>query len=144
MNVWTNPLSDQAEEADVSMDAYLKQFLTKQKQLSDFTRFAWDISPELAVHLPSRFRALPTVRFTVQELVRTYPEAVSHVSEALPLFLGDSPMAFDMLDSQKLSQIVLWQHCSPVVALSMLCPDLYHAHVSYTRLRCDLLRVQDR
>ena len=121
MNVYVNPLGDLPEEVDASMEAYMRSFLAKQKQLADFTRFAWDLSPELAVHLPTRFRALPTVRHTAQELVRASPDVVSHMPEALLLFIGESPLVFETLEAAKLSHIITWQHCSPVVALSLLC-----------------------
>lgn len=124
INVYVNPLGDQSEEVDASINAYIRQFLAKQKQLADFTRFAWELSPELAVHLPTRFRALSTVRLTAQELVRANPDVVSHMPEALLLFVGESPLAFETLDATKLSYIITWQHCSPVVALSLLCKSV--------------------
>lgn len=66
--------------------------------MRDMTKFAWEISPQLAVHLASRFNAYATVRTTLQDLVRSHPESVSHMPEALPLFLGDTNTNYDLFD----------------------------------------------
>lgn len=58
--------------------------------LRDTAKLAWEISAELAVYLPSRFRTCAQLRTFVQEMVRAQPEAVTHLPGALPLFLGDS------------------------------------------------------
>ncbi|KAI6188459.1 1-phosphatidylinositol 4-kinase [Aphelenchoides besseyi] len=141
INVWVNPLGDQTEETDPALDAYTKQFMGEPKQLRDLTRFAWEISPELAVHLVSRFRAFSQIRATLQELIRSNPEAVSHVPEALPLFLGDPSNGYDMIENSKLSQIMTWTRCSPVLALSLLCPDLFHPHPTTAQYAVDVLRT---
>jgi phosphatidylinositol 4-kinase len=79
-----------------------------------------------------------TIRTTLQELIRANPEAVSHMADALPLFLGDSS---DLsAESNKLSHVMTWARCSPVMALSLLCPDLYHTHPTTAQYAVDVLR----
>ena len=67
---------------------------TEIRVLKENTRLAWEISPEMAVYLPSRFRNCEAVRVTVQSLVRAQPEYVIHLPEALPLFLAE-PAVFE-------------------------------------------------
>lgn len=66
--------------------------------MRETSKFAWDISPQLAVHLAARYRMYSTVRSTLQELVRAYAECVSHIPEALPLFLGDTSVSYEYFD----------------------------------------------
>ncbi|KAI6240099.1 1-phosphatidylinositol 4-kinase [Aphelenchoides fujianensis] len=140
INVWVNPLGDQPEETDPALDTYTKQFMAEPKQLRDLTRFAWEISPELAVHLVARFRAFGQIRVTLQELIRANPEAVNHIPEALPLFLGDATSNYDMIENSKLSHVMTWARCSPITAISLLCPDLFHPHPTTAQYAVDVLR----
>jgi len=72
------------------MQHFIADARTEARVLKENTRLAWEISPEMAVYLPSRFRNCEAVRTTVQSLVRAQPEYVIHLPEALPLFLAES------------------------------------------------------
>ncbi|CAK5086225.1 unnamed protein product [Meloidogyne enterolobii] len=145
---WLYPRGDLLEPGEVEFDQYLKNTLggelqskPDQKQMRENAKFAWEISPEMAVHMASRFSAnkikilinLSTCRFrmysivniVLQELVRAYPEEVSHMPEALPLFLGDPLTNYERIE---LTHLLTWARCSPVQALSLLCPRIHSIH----------------
>ena len=87
MSAWLHPLGDHLEEGEANIDQWLKNtfngmvcynvytsiFLEARSEIKlmrEMTKFAWDISPQLAVHLASRFSAYATVRTTLQDLTR--------------------------------------------------------------------------
>ncbi|CAD5222232.1 unnamed protein product [Bursaphelenchus xylophilus] len=142
LNAWLNPLgAPEQENSDPQIDNYIRTVLIdQQKQFRDMARFAWEISPELAVHLVPRLPAYPAVKNTIRELVRAQPEAVTHLTEALQLFLGDSTTIVES-DSQKFSHVLTWVHCSPVMAISLLCPKIYPPHPSTAQYAVNVLRA---
>lgn len=58
MSAWLHPISDQLEEGEAELDNYLKNIISDarsdQKQMKETTKFAWEISPQMAVHLAER------------------------------------------------------------------------------------------
>nr|CAD2200678.1 unnamed protein product [Meloidogyne enterolobii] len=129
---WLYPRGDLLEPGEVEFDQYLKNTLggelqskPDQKQMRENAKFAWEISPEMAVHMASRFRMYSIVNIVLQELVRAYPEEVSHMPEALPLFLGDPLTNYERIE---LTHLLTWARCSPVQALSLLCPRIHSIH----------------
>ncbi|CAI4230573.1 unnamed protein product [Auanema sp. JU1783] len=125
---WLNPLGDVVEEGAPNVEQWMKGTLSdsrvESRVLKESARLAWEISPELAVYLPTRFRTCSSLRTTVQEIVRSHPEAVSNIPDALPLFLGDNAV-FETAD---MSHVLTWATCSPVMALSLLTPRQYPLH----------------
>ncbi|VDL64036.1 unnamed protein product [Nippostrongylus brasiliensis] len=125
---WLNPLGESTEDGVAPVEQWMKSTLpeirVETRVLKENARLAWEISPELAVHLPTRFRTCPTLRETLQEMVRLQPESVSHLPEALPLFLGDNSV-FEHTD---IAHVLTWATCSPVMALSLLTPRQYPLH----------------
>ncbi|KAK6746150.1 hypothetical protein RB195_012331 [Necator americanus] len=126
--VWINPLGDSTEESAAPVEQWMKSTLPEPRMearvLKENSKLAWEISPELAVHFPTRFRTCPALRDTLQEMVRCQPESVSHIPEALSLFLGD-PSTFEHSD---IAHVLTWATCSPVMALSLLTPRQYPLH----------------
>ncbi|KAL7069800.1 hypothetical protein ACQ4LE_011065 [Meloidogyne hapla] len=129
---WLYPRGDLLEPGEVEFDQYLKNTLggelqsrPDQKQMRENAKFAWEISPEMAVHMTSRFRMYSIVNIVLQELVRAHPEDVSQMPEALPLFLGDPLTNYERIE---LTHLLTWAHCSPVQALSLLCPRIHNIH----------------
>ncbi|VDM69369.1 unnamed protein product, partial [Strongylus vulgaris] len=131
---WLNPLGDATEEGVAPVEQWMKSTLPEARMearvLKENARLAWDISPELAVNLPTRyefffcishrrsvktrrFRTCPSLRDTLQDMVRCQPEAVSHIPEALSLFLGDS----STFEHSEIAHVLTWSTCSPVMAL---------------------------
>ena len=155
LSAWLHPISDQLEEGEAELDQYLKNIIndarSDQKHMKETTKFAWEISPQMAVHLATRFRAHSAVRATLQDLVRAHPELVSHMPEVLPLLLNtESPTGtltsmpntnYEYLD---LSHILTWEPCSPVMAISLLCPRLYAPHPTTIQYAVRCLRCVPR
>lgn len=129
LDAWLYPISDHVDEEKLNVEKWFKSRFgdtrTDVKKMKSWTKLAWEISTQLAVRLQSRFRAYPTVRSTLQDLVRMNPEQVSHMPDALPLFVGDEKTNFDTFD---VSFILTWEKCSPVMALSLLSPKLHPPH----------------
>lgn len=106
-------------------DVRLKQ---TEKQWKDNIRTAWDISPAFAIFLPKRLNtvnAAAAVDRELSRLVRTFPEAVCHIPQALDYFLTKESVENDSLE---LSHILTWANCSPIKALSLLCPRAHPNH----------------
>lgn len=59
MTAWLYPLGDQTEEGEVEMEHLLRTIIndarSDQKQMKETIKFAWEISPQLAVHMAERF-----------------------------------------------------------------------------------------
>ncbi|CAJ0959757.1 unnamed protein product, partial [Mesorhabditis belari] len=125
---WLHPLGEGTEDGMTTVEQWLKSTFpdarAEQKLLKDSARLAWEISPELAIFLPSRFRNCPNLRTTVQQLVRVGPDLVAHLPEALSYFLGD-PSIFE---SAEISHVLTWATSTPVMALSLLTPRQYPQH----------------
>ena len=70
-----------------------------------FLRDSWDISPTLAVFLPSWINCSPALGLEVSRLVRCAPTKVCHLAQALDYFLTE-----DMLerDSPELPHLLTW------------------------------------
>jgi phosphatidylinositol 4-kinase len=106
-------------------DVRLKQ---TEKQWKDHVRNAWDISPAFAVFLPRRLNTVNAnslIDLELARLVRSHPEAVSHIPAALDYFLTREIVENDSLD---LSHVLTWATCSPIKALSLLCPRAHPNH----------------
>ncbi|VDM61613.1 unnamed protein product [Angiostrongylus costaricensis] len=92
------------------------KFIKKEVFLQKGKRLMWTMF--------SLFRTCPTLLDTLQEMVRLQPEAVSHLPESLPFFLGDTSV-FEHTD---IAHVLTWAACSPVMALSLLTPRQYPLH----------------
>ena len=106
-------------------DVRLKQ---TDKQWKDNVRNAWDISPAFSIFLPKRLNtvnAAAAVDKELTRLVRTHPEAVSHIPQALDYFLTKESLEND---SFELSHVLTWATCSPIKALSLLCQRAFPSH----------------
>lgn len=126
---WLHPLGLSQEECANEADSFLKATLPEPKQDGKFwneaVALAWDISPELAIQLPNRFRS-ESVLNAVEPYVRAQPELVAHLPDALPLFLGEK--ATTVFETSEMSHVLTWARCSPVMALSLLTPRQYPTH----------------
>lgn len=80
---WYNPLSlpDLAISGDESVLKWRAQ-PANERNLKETTRLAWNISPNLAVFLPSRFKNVEIVQ-EITRLVQLYPMSVCHIPEAI-------------------------------------------------------------
>lgn len=62
--------------------AWRSKAVTK-RSWHDLVQLAWDVSPTLAVHLPSRLRNSDSIVRDVAHYVRANPILVAHIPEAL-------------------------------------------------------------
>ena len=102
IDAWLNPLVEQPTDDKNVIDRWMKgtfgETRSDAKFMRNMTKFAWEISTQMAVYLAARFRSYSAVRTTLQDLIRTYPEHVSHLPDALPFFLGDISTNYDAFD----------------------------------------------
>ncbi|XP_073997967.1 phosphatidylinositol 4-kinase III alpha isoform X1 [Rhodnius prolixus] len=86
-----------------------------EKVLRDVTRLAWDLSPVLAVFLPTRLKASESMVKEVCRLVKINPTPVRHIPHALQ-YLVTTETILD--DAPELVHALSWARVSPVQALS--------------------------
>jgi len=118
LTAWLNPLGapELALPAEATINTW-RQMKSTDKTWRESVNLAWELSPTLAIFLPVRLKSVEmgVVTEEVSRLVRHYPEAVMHLSEALTylatpdVVLGDYP---------ELNNILQWARCSPIRALS--------------------------
>ncbi|EJD74219.1 phosphatidylinositol 4-kinase, variant [Loa loa] len=133
LSAWLNPLGEALGLEDASIEQWRKSTFpdarTEAKLLRENVRIAWQICPDLAVHMPSRFRSCCACQMAVQELLVNSPELVTDVPEALTLMLGEGKILEEKVEDLKtLSHILTWAVCDPVMALSLLGPRQYPTH----------------
>lgn len=138
LSAWLHPLALAQEDCTLESEQFLRSQILdiqgtggsssenkKKKIWREQAELAWSISPELAIQMPSRFRGSEDLIKCVEGLVRSQPELVAHIPEALPLFLGNGSGVFESAD---MSHVLTWARCSPVMALSLLTPRQYPTH----------------
>ncbi|VDO94030.1 unnamed protein product [Soboliphyme baturini] len=111
------PFEDQLEKWKLK---YFADVRTEAKILRESTRLAWEISPPLAVHIPVRFKNSDVARSELGHLVKSCPEAVLHIPEALQYLILASPLDSD---APELSYMLNWVPVSPPLALSFFSRD---------------------
>ncbi|KAH1001445.1 hypothetical protein HUJ04_005466 [Dendroctonus ponderosae] len=113
--VWHNPTSRQDLTIPLEDIANWRLKNMTDKQWHDYTRLAWNISPVLAVYLPTRFKTNESIISEVKIQVQMNPRSVSHVPDALQyLATTDTILA----DSPKLTHMLTWARVSPIQALA--------------------------
>uniref|UniRef100_F1KPV3 1-phosphatidylinositol 4-kinase n=1 Tax=Ascaris suum TaxID=6253 RepID=F1KPV3_ASCSU len=133
LSVWLNPLGENMEEGEASVEQWRKNTFpdprNEQRLMKENVKLAWEISAELAVYMPARFRTCITCQSAVQELLIHAPEAVSHIPDALVLLIADGKILEEKTEDLKtLSHVLTWAPCSPVTALSLLGARQYPTH----------------
>ncbi|XP_056020742.1 phosphatidylinositol 4-kinase alpha-like isoform X2 [Ostrea edulis] len=115
-NTWHNPLElTENKIKDEDKVALWRSALVSERQWRDIARIAWDISPVLAVYLPSRLKTSETLRKEVMRQVRLNPGAVRHIPEAIHFLVSAQSVE---ADSPELSHVLTWCQVAPGVALS--------------------------
>ncbi|XP_045467840.1 phosphatidylinositol 4-kinase alpha [Harmonia axyridis] len=94
-----------------------------EKQWHDYTRLAWDISPVLAVYLPTRFRMNDAIISEIEHQVRLDPVSVFHIPEALQ-YLATTDNILN--DNIKLVHMLTWSRISPIQALAYFSRQFPH------------------
>ena len=98
---------------------------TGEKQWREYVRHAWDISPTLAVFLPTWLNNSPAMETEVAKLVRINPIKVRHLSQALEFFITEESITNDV---PELTNILTWARCSPLRAISLFCKRTLPIH----------------
>ncbi|KAK3083088.1 hypothetical protein FSP39_013642 [Pinctada imbricata] len=113
---WHNPLEmEEKRIKDEDKIAIYRNQVFTERQMKEHARTAWDISPVLAVYLPSRLSGYESISKEISLLVSLSPGVVSHIPEAIHYLV--SPQSVEE-DAHELSHILTWCLVSPVVALS--------------------------
>ncbi|KAK6191311.1 hypothetical protein SNE40_003034 [Patella caerulea] len=122
---WHNPLEiSELKVPDEDKIATWRSTPLTDKQWKELARLSWDISPILAVFLPSRFRNSLALVKEVTLLVRIHPEAVCHIPEAINFLVTAESLE---ADASELTHVLTWEIVSPVLALSYF-SRLYPPH----------------
>ncbi|KAH7934113.1 hypothetical protein HPB49_021628 [Dermacentor silvarum] len=122
---WYNPLSlpDRVVPGEEIISAWRSQHITERGWV-DMAQCAWNLSPMLAVYLPSRFRSSEALRNEVTRLVQANPDLVCHMPEALQYMITPD---FVLEDNPDLSYLQAWAPVSPVKVLAYF-SRLYSPH----------------
>ncbi|KAL5017409.1 hypothetical protein ScPMuIL_006998 [Solemya velum] len=96
------------------IEAYRSRQIS-EKLWRETARMAWDISPTLAVYLPSRLHTADALYKEVMRLVRLNPECVSHIPEAIWYLVTVHSIE---ADAPELAHVLNWAPVSPVMTLS--------------------------
>ncbi|KAH7939075.1 hypothetical protein HPB52_005251 [Rhipicephalus sanguineus] len=122
---WYNPLSlpDRVVPGEEIISAWRSQHITERGWV-DMVQCAWNLSPLLAVYLPSRFRSSDALRSEVTRLVQANPDLVCHIPEALQYMVTPD---FVLEDNPDLSYLQAWAPVSPVKVLAYF-SRLYSPH----------------
>lgn len=116
MVTWYNPLNLPDLALDIDMESLTKwrsQQVT-ERNLKETVRLAWNISPSLAIFLPTRFK-YNEYKEEITRLVQLYPMSVCHIPEALQ-YLATSDLI--MLEGIELNYMLVWSKVSPIQAIS--------------------------
>ena len=87
----------------------------KEKLWRDYTRLAWDTSPDLAAYLPNRFKSNDHIVDELRRLVRMNSLLVRHIPDALKYLVTSDNIVSDI---QELVNMLTWTNVSPIQALS--------------------------
>lgn len=113
---WHNPLS--IPEHQIKGEEMISNWRAQpmsEKSWKDSVRLAWEISPTLAIYLPTRFNNSEAVVNEVCRLVRLHPTKVSHIPDALKYLISSDTILHDTSD---LSHMLTWSEVSPIEALA--------------------------
>lgn len=113
---WYNPLSnlDDRIPGEEVITGWRSQQVT-ERGWKDLVRLAWDISPTLAVYLPSRMNDSEIITGEVSRLVRMNPTAVCHLPVALKYLINSDSI---LHESGELSHMLTWSDVTPIEALA--------------------------
>ncbi|KAI1292021.1 Phosphatidylinositol 4-kinase alpha [Halotydeus destructor] len=113
---WHNPnnLMENHVPGEETISAWRSQQLT-DRAWKDNTRLAWNISPTLAIYLPTRFKNSESVVNEVSRLVRLHPTSVCHLPSALQYLISPETI---LADSPEINYMLTWAEVSPIEALA--------------------------
>lgn len=110
---WTNPnnrVALQIPEQDIFSTV-------KVSNVKDFMRIAWDISPQLALHMATRFPNSKTVGAVIERKVKEQPWAVVDIPEAFNFLVTEHNVQNNI---PELKYLLYWCNVTPPNALLLL------------------------
>ncbi|CEP08014.1 hypothetical protein [Parasitella parasitica] len=119
LSVWCNPLNAVGSAGNpVVFNGSTERSMVTDEIWKDVVRFAWNVSPKLAVQMDSRF-VQPVVRKELHRLIANNSLDVVDVPEALVILLGDGVSASAKLD---LKYLQYWAPVPAITAASYFLP----------------------
>ncbi|CAH1390658.1 unnamed protein product [Nezara viridula] len=113
---WYNPMGrSELHFPGEEMISNWKSKPVNEKALRDITRLAWELSPVLAVYLPTRLKSSDSMVKEVCRLVRSNPTSVIHIPHALQYLVTTENI---LNEAPELVHCLSWSRVSPVQALS--------------------------
>ncbi|KAG8826070.1 phosphatidylinositol-4- kinase [Serendipita sp. 401] len=113
LTVWANPSNELKRGTDYVNG--IERGMT-EAMWSRAVQTAWDVNPAVAVQMVERFK---NVQQHVQNVIRSHPEQVLHVPEALHFLLGHR---LDPNIRRSLKFLHLWDPVPPVMAITYFSP----------------------
>ncbi|CAO3596291.1 unnamed protein product [Absidia cylindrospora] len=111
LSVWCNPLNATGHGLPSVFTGNTERSLVMEDSWKEMIRFAWEVSPRLAVQMDTRF-VLPVVHRELHRLIANNSLDVVDVPEALIILLGDRLIPNAKLDLKYL------QYWAPVPAIT--------------------------
>ncbi|CAO3637256.1 unnamed protein product [Cunninghamella echinulata] len=111
LSVWCNPLNATGPGLPTPFTGNTERSLVMEDSWKEMVRFAWEVSPRLAVQMDSRF-LLPVVHRELHRLIANNSLDVVDIPEALVILLGDRLVPGAKLDLKYL------QYWAPVPAIT--------------------------
>ncbi|KAI8996972.1 hypothetical protein BDB01DRAFT_769342 [Pilobolus umbonatus] len=111
LSVWCNPLNTISSESTMIFNGSTERSMLTDESWKDMIRYAWGISPKLAVRMETRFNQ-PIVKKELHRLIANNSLDVVDVPEALTILLGEGLLPTAKLDLKYL------QYWAPVPAVT--------------------------
>lgn len=114
LNSFHNPFNTQSLSIDrINIATSRLKDTLSDKKWTELVQIAWSITPGLAIFLPCRF-PFECIRKEVQRLVKSSPQSVSHIPQAVSYLATEENI---QNDSVELVHLLTWARVNPLVAL---------------------------
>ncbi|KAI8636242.1 hypothetical protein BD408DRAFT_487034 [Parasitella parasitica] len=118
LSVWCNPLNAAESGNPVAFRGSTERSMVTDESWKEIVRFAWTVSPKLAVQMDARF-VQPAVRKELHRMIANNSLDVVDVPEALVILLGDGVSSSTKLD---LKYLQYWAPVPAITAASYFLP----------------------
>ncbi len=115
ISAWNNPQNIKSKQIPGVSD-YSAYPIVSKYAIESYVEVAWEVSPDLAVHMGSRFSS-PAVKETLELLVLERTEEVINVPEAVRYLLTEQNVLNDV---PQLKWLIKWRQCAATDALRVL------------------------
>lgn len=115
ISAWNNPQNVKSKQIP-GLNEFAASLTLSKYSLESFVEVAWEVSPDLAVHMGSRFCS-PLVKQTLERLVLERTEEAVAVPEAVRYLLTEENV---LKDVPQLKWLMRWRNCAASDALRVL------------------------